>query len=185
MTAFSVFSHRTWAVLFIDVIFAAVGYSKVGPAILVVCWKFVRLHYARLRFVSPQEHLYPHCFGTVSISSVPFHFFSQWKSSQNNFNKASTKIANTCTLQWKYKPHFEMTRNSILRLHKAQYRNRQWQWNVETYTGTTENPEQGIFWTQKQTNCKMGLEIFMTIFCPFQFLYAENLSIQNTPKWYE
>ena len=75
MTAFSVFSHRTWAVLFIDVIFAAVGYWKVGPAILVVCWKFVRLHYARLRFVSPQEHLYPHCFGTVSISSAPFHFF--------------------------------------------------------------------------------------------------------------
>ena len=34
--------------------------------------------YAGLRFVSRQEHLFPQCFGTFSISSFPFNFF-QWK----------------------------------------------------------------------------------------------------------
>ena len=32
-------------------------------------------------------------------------------------------MVNACTLQWKYKPCFELPENSVLRLHKVQYRN--------------------------------------------------------------
>ena len=54
---FSVFSHRPGR----------------GAAILAVCRRFGnrRLHYARFRFVSRQEHLFPHCFGTFSVNSFP------------------------------------------------------------------------------------------------------------------
>ena len=44
-----------------------------------------RLHYTGLRFVSPQEHLFPRCFGTFSISSFPFHFLNE-----NNLKIVST-----------------------------------------------------------------------------------------------
>ena len=37
---------------------------------------------------------------------------------------ASRKMANSHTLQQKYKPPFDLPKNSVLRLHKAQYRNR-------------------------------------------------------------
>ena len=82
-----------------------------------------RLHYGELRFVFQQEHLFPHCFGTFSISSFQFHFVLSEKKKKKEFNMASTKIANTHTLQWKYKPRFKLPKNSVPRLCKAQYRN--------------------------------------------------------------
>ena len=68
---FSVFSHRPGAMLFTDVIFATMDYWKFPAAILVIGR---RSGNRRLRFLSWQEHLFPHCFGTFFISSFPFHF---------------------------------------------------------------------------------------------------------------
>ena len=48
----------------------------------------------------------------------------------------------------------------------------------ETHTRAAENPELGISWTGKQTNCKTCLEIFMRVFI-YSFSYAENLSTQK------
>ena len=64
------------------------------------------------------ERLFPHCFGTFSIS-FPFHSVLH----ENNFNTASEKMLNAHTLQWKYKPHFELPENSVGRWHHVQYRN--------------------------------------------------------------
>ena len=96
-------------------------FSVFSHTILAVCrWSANRrFHYARLRFLSGQEHLFPHRVGTFSIRSFPFHFVPN----ENNFNKASQKTANTHTLQQKCKPHFELPENSVPRLHKVQYRN--------------------------------------------------------------
>ena len=41
----------------------------------------------------------------------------------NNANTVSRKMANTWTLQGKYKPCFELPKNSMQRLHKAQQKN--------------------------------------------------------------
>ena len=59
---------------------------------------------------------------------------------------ASRKMANACILQYKYKPCFELPENSVLRLHKVQYRNLHYgSERSQTYTCPTENPELGIF----------------------------------------
>ena len=62
-------------------------------AILAVCRRFKnrRLHSAGLRLVCQQEHLFPHCFGTFSISSFPPRFILKTLQSENNFNMASRK----------------------------------------------------------------------------------------------
>ena len=101
-----------------DVVFAATGYLEVQPATLAVCRRFGnrRLHQAGLRFVSQQEHLFRHYFGTLSISSFPRHFVL----SENNFNMASKEMANACTLRQKCKPHFELPESSVPRPHKVQ-----------------------------------------------------------------
>ena len=74
--------------------------------------------YAGLRFVSRREHLFPQCFGTFSISSFPFSFFSE-----NNLKIVSTWLPEKWQIlvlySEKYKPHFELPENSVLRLHKA------------------------------------------------------------------
>ena len=66
------------------------GYWKVWAAVLVLCRWFRnrRLHYAGLRFVSQQEHLFLHNFGTFSISSFLFHFLL----SENNLTTISTQL---------------------------------------------------------------------------------------------
>ena len=152
---FSVFSHSPGAVLFIYVTFAAIGYWEVRAAIMLECTRFGnrRLHCARLRFVSCQEHLFPHCSGTFYISSLPFHFVL----SEINFHTASKKMADTHTLQWIYKPRFELLENSVLRLHTAQYRN--WHYGNEKLPDLHMNPELGIFSTGKQTNHKTYLKL--------------------------
>ena len=68
----SVFSHRP-------------GIGVV--AILAVCRRFEnrRIHYTGFRFVSPQEHLFLHCFGIFFISSFLFYFLSE-----NNLKIVST-----------------------------------------------------------------------------------------------
>ena len=43
-------------------------------------------------------------------------------------------MATARTLQQKYKPHFELPENSVLRLHKAQYRNRHYSREVARLT---------------------------------------------------
>ena len=59
-------------------------------AILAVCRRSGnrRLHYAGLRFVYRQEHLFPQCFGTFSITSFPFHFVL----SENNLKIISAQL---------------------------------------------------------------------------------------------
>ena len=64
-------------------------------------------------------------------------------------------MVNAHILRHKYKPHFELPKNSVPGLHKVQYRN--WHDGSETSWGlhdATKNSELGIFWTGKQTNCK-------------------------------
>ena len=104
------------------------------------------------------------------------------------------------SLQQKYKPgfDFELPQNSVLRQHKAQYRNqnhgsdRSWDWNMHH-----KKPEVGMFWPGKQTKPQKCLEIFLifsSAFFLFFFLllsfvvifsYAENLSVQNSHKLYK
>ena len=81
-----------------------------------------RLYYARLRFVSWQEHLFPHCFGTFIIRSFSFNFVL----SENNLKIISTQLPEKW--QQKYKPRFELpeSENSVRRLHNVQYRNQQY-----------------------------------------------------------
>ena len=56
--------------------FCCHGLLKSLAAIPAACIRFGnrKLHYAGLRFISWQEHLFPACFGTVSITSFLFHF---------------------------------------------------------------------------------------------------------------
>ena len=91
------------------------------------------------------------------------------------------------TLQRKYKPCFESPQNSVLRLHKAQYRNHvslNFLYSAccialyvvqstlcstarghKTYMCAIKTPELGIFWTVKQTNRETCPEIFRIVFC--------------------
>lgn len=86
------------------------------------------------------------------------------------------------TLQRKCKLCFELLENSVLRLHKGQYK-KQHCGSVghKTCRCATKNPEQVIFWNGKQTNCKYVWKYLWY----FEFLYAENSGTQNTPKSYE
>ena len=163
---FSVFSHRPGAMLFIDVLFAAMGYWKVPAAILVACRWFGngRLHCAGLRFVFWQEHSFPHCFGTFSVSSSLFYFVLS-ENNQNNFTVASEKwwmlvlcsgnislALNCLRIQCRdYTKHNTQTEPMAVR-------------GCGTYTCAIENPEMGMFQTGKQTKRKICLEIFMTAF---------------------
>ena len=70
-------------------------------------------------FVSRQEHLFPHCFDTLSISSFSFCFVL----SENSFNKASRKMANARSLHRTNKLRFELPENLVPGLRKVQYRN--------------------------------------------------------------
>ena len=90
------------------------------------------------------------------------------------------------TLQRKCKLRFELPENSVPRLHDAPYRNQHYgSVDHKTYTCATKNPEQGIFWTGKQTNCKICREIFTFIFWILAFSYAETAGVQNSPKPHE
>ena len=101
-----------------------------------------RLHYAGFRFVSRQEHLFPDCFGTFCISSFPISFLFSVKIISTRLLE---KTVNTHTLQWKYKCHakFELSKNSMLRQHKAQYRNRHYSskrlWDLHNMQPKTHN----------------------------------------------
>ena len=136
-------------------------------------WK-QKFHYAGLRFVSLQEHLFPHCVGTFSISSFPFHFLL----SENNLKIISTwlpekwqmlvlcsrntSLALNCQrIQcWDYTKLNTETNTTAVRGHK-------------TYTCATENAELGIFWTGEQTNRKICSQIFMTIFFSFLLYFCK------------
>ena len=117
----SYFLKRLWLCLKKVFIVVASAAMDDWAAILAVCRRFGnrRFHYARLRFVSPQEHLFLHCFGTFAISSFPFHFVLR----ENNFNTASRKMTNAHILQQKYRLCFELPDNSAPRIQKVQYRN--------------------------------------------------------------
>ena len=80
--------------------------------------------------------------GTFSISSFLFQFVI----TENNFNVVSRKMVNARTLQWKYRPHFELSKNS------AHYSNRHHTMAAEVmrFLCATENPD----WTEKQMNLK-------------------------------
>ena len=128
-----------------------------GAATLAVSRKFGirRVHYARHRFVSWQEHLFPHCFCTFSISSFPFHFVLS-ENLKNNFNASSGKMANAHTLQLKHKPHFELPENSVPRLRSAIEKPTLWWWDLHMCSWT---PTTGHILDWK-TKCKAYLEIF-------------------------
>ena len=91
-----------------------------GVAILAVCRRFGnrRLHHACLRFVSQQEHLFPHCFGN-------FYFVL----SENNLKIISTWLPEKwqmlihCSWDTMVNACFELPQNSVPRVHKTQYRN--------------------------------------------------------------
>ena len=140
-------------------------------------WK-QKLHYAGLRFVSLQEHLFPHCLGTFSISSFPLHFLlsennlkiiSTWlpeKWQMLVFCSTNTNLALNCRrIQcWDYTKLNTETNTTTVRGHKP-------------YTCDTENAELGIFRTGKQTNRKICPQIFMTIFFSLFLLYFCKLKI--------
>ena len=125
-----------------------------------------RLHYGELRFVFQQEHLFPHCFGTFSISSFPFHFVLSEKKKKKKSStwppqklqtlilcSGNTSLALNCPkIQCRdYAKHNTETDTTAVRGHK-------------TYICANENPEPGVFQTGKQTNHKTCPEIFMIIF---------------------
>ena len=144
------------------------GYWKVWVAILVVCRCCAnrRLNYAGLRFVSQQEHLFPHCFGTFPISSFPFHFVLSENNQKIISTQASRKMVNARTLQQKYKPSIELPENSLPRLHKAQYRNQRrtsetlWDLYTHHWKLTTGH----ILDWKTNLPAKAHSEIFMIIF---------------------
>ena len=80
--------------------------------------------------VFTQMHTRAHSLKTVAslvrlfVGDFPFYFVL----SETNLKIISTwlseKMANPCTFQQKQKPCFDLPKNSVLRLHKAQYRNR-------------------------------------------------------------
>ena len=174
----SVFSHRPRKELCFDVM----GYWKVWAAILVACRRFRkrRFHHPRLRFVSRQEQLFLQSFGTLSISSFPFHFVP----SENNFNTSSRKMANACTLQWKNRPCFDLPKNSVPRLDKAQYRNWHYgsarSWDLHMCHG---KPRTGhiLDWTTNEPQ-NMPRNIYDCFVLFFQFSHTENLVYKIHPN---
>ena len=129
-----------------------------GVAILAVCR---RLHYARVRFVSRQQHLFSHCFGTFSICFFPFHFV---------FIEKNLKIIPTRL------PDYTRLALSCLRIQCQDYTKCSAETDTtaarrcETYSCPTENPELGIFWTGKRTNHKTSQKyLWLSIFYFFYF----------------
>ena len=125
---------------------------------LVVCRRFAnrRLQNAGLWSVFWQEHLFPHCFGIFSLHSFPFHFFlSEHISTQLPENGDHSFIA--AEMQASLLP-----KNSLPRLHKAQYRNRQYgrERMRDLHMGY---PKLGVFWTLNQIKRKTCLEMFMNL----------------------
>ena len=151
---FSVFSHRPGAVLFTDVIFATMGYWKFPAAILVIGRRSGK---RRLRCLSWQEHLFPHCFGTFSISSFPFHFVL----SENN---------PTIILTWLLE---KMVNAHICSASL---------WTASEFSAeTTQNTIQKLTLQQLEAT-----RLTHKYLWPFEkekvFEYAENLDTQNAPK---
>ena len=114
---------KIYADLF-TLVFATTGYWK--AAILVSCWK-QKTALWRAQICISTGTLVPSLLWHFLHHFFSILFCSQWK--KKKFNMASTKIANTHTLQWKYKPHFKLPKNSVPRLCKAQYRN--WHYGSE------------------------------------------------------
>ena len=122
---FSVLGHKPGAELFINAVFAATGKltthspnSSTGSMQKIWKHKAPQCRAQIYSLTGTLGHLVTHYFGTFSISSFPCYFLL----SEINFNMASRKIVDTDTLQQKYKPHFELPKNSVLRLQKAEYR---------------------------------------------------------------
>ena len=176
-------THTHTQALFLEKLeyFRFLATDQTEAAILAVCRSGNRrLRHARLRFVSQQEHLYPHCFGTFSISSFQFHFVL----SENHLKIISTqhseKMTNACicsgntSLDLNYHriqcPGYTM-HNTETNIMTARGR------ETYNYTCATENPELSIFLTAKQTNHKTCPKIFMVVFFSLFFSYAGNLSV--------
>ena len=165
------------------------GYSKVQAAIPVCRWfGNRRLHYARLWFVSRQEHLFPHCFGTFSISS----FLSDFVLSENNLKTILTRLPE----KWWMLILCNRNTSPALNCQRIQCQDYT-KHNTETdtmalkgcknYTCTTKNWV--YFGLENKQNHKTHLEILMIFWrgggggnaCS----YAENLGVENTPKLYD
>ena len=100
--------------------------------------------------------------GTLAPSpSVLFFFilFSMkiiWKYFQHGLNK----MANACTLHWKYKPRFELPKNSVPRLHKVQYR--YWHYGSKSHEITHAPPKpQNWTYSRLENKLQICLEVFM------------------------
>ena len=112
-------------------------------------------------------------------------FCSQWKESENNFNMASRKTEYACILQQNTSLPFICLKNSVLRLHKAQYRSRYYvSERFRDLHMCHPNPEKGHILDWKTNELQnMSKNIYNDIFIIF-ILYAKNLSIQNMPQLY-
>ena len=97
-------------------------------------------------------------------------------------------MADAYTLQQKYKPRFKLPENSVLRLHKVQYRNqhysseRLWHWHMHHGKPRTGHVQD---WnTDELQNMSSNIDDRIKK-KKIIFLYAENLGVQNMPKSYE
>ena len=134
--------------------FCSYGLLKSPSSMLAWCRRSGtrKLHYARLWFVSQQEHLFPHCFGTFSISSFCLILFSvkiigkQFKQGFHKEENSSYFAAEIQALLW-----------DCLRIHCQDYMKCSTETStsavtdLEAYLCATENPKQGIFRTGKLT----------------------------------
>jgi len=109
-------------------------------------------------------HLKKNCstFPKARVFSFLLHFVF----SENNLKINSTQLpenVNAC----------ECSRNTslalnCLKIQHQDYTKRNTETDIrcrETYAYATKKPQLGIFWTGKQTNHKMCLEIFLCVFC--------------------
>ena len=162
-----------------------------APTVIVTSYHETYLHSNTDKSL-PLQTLYRYLFFLIKKLEC-FHLFSIWFFlSENSLKIISTqlpeKMANAQTLQWKYKPHLALPKNSVPRLHKVQHRNRHYgnersqclhvcHW--KTRTG------QILDWKTNKPQ-KMSGNISDSVFAElFIFSYAENISIQNTFKSYE
>ena len=94
-------------------------------------------------------------------------------------------MANSPILQQKYKAHFDLPKNSALRLHKAQYRNRHY---GSTLTHAPPKKQNWAYTALENKQTAKHVQKYLRIsFFPFWWVcsYAENLGVQSTPKLYE
>ena len=79
---------------------------------------------------------------------------------------ASRKMAIARILGWKCKLCFELPENSVLRLHKVQYRNRHYgSERLQDLHCASENPKLGIFLMAKQMNWRRRYDcMYLLIF---------------------